>query len=216
MQERLFGPPDAYDAFYEADEDDVAPPFSALDVPLPGGHVWRVAFVGGDDPGIYHILRTDAGDEVPLTAEGLLGWDDVYAQFPILRLAEVAPLARATGLDAATLLFLPAAGIADDAEADAAEALYAVGFEQAGIARGTYARDLASCLRPAPTRAFRVEDLTNDAQEVARDAPLRWWDPGDGWRCNARAGFRRPASAWLPEAFARLDAALVAAGVPMD
>lgn len=213
---RLYGPLDAY-AFLDEIDDVEVPPFARLVLGLEGGHAWHVRFHGGDDPGIYHELH---GPDGPLalsdTYGGLVGWDDVYPELPILRPAEVAPLARIVAAHtpgvpeaAARLLFAPLAFRLSGSAASAAARVLHGALAALGLGTNDEARaELAGRLVPPVGRGFRVEDLYDDAQETVREAPFRWWNDGQGWRSNARGGFRHEGSSWHPDAFARVDAAL--------
>ncbi len=170
------------DLFDESQAED----WNVLTIPFPAGYEWHIKF--DNAPGIYHYVAHPAFPE-----RLRLGYDDPHFRLPILRWAEVAPLAacarRHGGVTfdprALYLLFYPLATLtATDDRAAARDEL-----TQAWADFG---------LLPPDKVAQLVERVTWVGEDIhwRRDETL-------GWITDARHSYRNPENGWTPEDFAR-------------
>lgn len=175
------------DALLEGLTDD--PALNALEIPFPAGYTWRIVF--NTAPGIYHYLRHPS-----FASPLLLGYDDPHCMLPILRWAEVAPLAAcarrhgqiAFDPRALYLLFFPLATLTEADDLDAARDELTQAWTEFGL------------LAPE-----QVAQLVERVTWV--DADIHWRrDEALGWITDARHSYRNPDNRWTADDFARWNA----------
>lgn len=169
--------------------------WNVLTIPFPAGYTWQIEF--NTVPGIYHYLTH------PEFPERLrLGYDDPHCMLPILRRAEIAPLAAAARRHgkvefdprALYLLFYPLATLtqADDLDAARRE------LTQAWTDFGLLAPEKVALL------VERVTWVGETMNAAFRSVPIEWWrDEALGWITNANHSYRNPDNRWEPAEFAR-------------
>lgn len=186
------------DALPEGLVDD--PTLNALEIPFPKEYIWRIVF--NTVPGIYHYLCHPS-----FASPLLLGYDDPHSMLPILRWAEVAPLAQCARqyghIDfdprALYLLFYPLATLtpADDPDIVRGELTWA--WTEFGLLSSDKVAELVDRI------TWLGETMTPDFRSV----PIEWrHDEALGWITNANHSYRNPGNGWTAANFARLNAFL--------
>ncbi len=169
--------------------------WNVLPIPFPEGYEWQIEF--NTVPGMYHYLMH------PDFVERLrLGYDDPHRMLPILRWAEVAPLAACAqqhgGVTfdprALYLLFYPLATLTQDDDLPAARQELAQAWADFGLL--------------APDKvALLVERVTWVGETMGpefRFVPIEWRrDEALGWITNADQSYRNPDNRWTPADFDR-------------
>ena len=172
------------DALLEGLTDD--PAHNTLEIPFPEGYTWRIVF--NTTPGIYHYLRHPS-----FASPLLLGYDDPHSMLPILRWAEVAPLAAcarrhgqiAFDPRALYLLFYPLATLIEADDLDAARDELTQAWADFGL-----------------LPLDKVTQLVDRVTWV--DADIHWrCDETLGWITDAPHSYRNPENGWEEAEFAR-------------
>jgi hypothetical protein len=162
--------------------------WNVLPIPFPESYEWQIEF--NTIPGVYHYLAHPGFPE-----RLLLGYDDPHCMLPILRWAEVAPLAAcaqqhgAVAFDPRALypLFYPLATLtqADDLPAARGE------LAQAWADFGPLPPEKVTLLVERVTWVGETMDVT------FRSVPIKWWrDDALGWITNAKHSYRNPDNGW--------------------
>jgi hypothetical protein len=169
-----------------------SPALNVLTIPFPDDYTWRIVF--NTVPGIYHYLCHPS-----FASPLLLGYDDPHFMLPILRRAEVAPLAACARQHgqvtfdprALYLLFYPLMTLTEADDLDAARDE----LTQAWAEFGLLAPDQVASL------VARVTWV---------DADIHWRrDETLGWITGAPHSYRNPDNGWRPTEFAQWNAFLV-------
>ena len=158
--------------------------WNLLTIPFPEAYEWQIEF--NTNPGTYHYLVHPDFEE-----RALLGYDDPHCMLPILRWAEVAPLAdcawrhgrAAFDPRALYLLFYPLSTLTGDDDLAAVRQQLTQAWEDFGLL--------------APDRVTQlVERVTWVGKTMGpefRFVPIEWWyDDTLGWITNANHSYRNP------------------------